>query len=124
MANFGFNILSAAQSVMGNQEYQLKKWLRRDRNPENGYDIDVFEEPVTRSASVQPLSRDQYKSRGLDFAKVYITIFDVDLVSLLDREKNADQIIYEGWIYSPLPSDDWGASGGWNEIAAVRVKRA
>ena len=70
------------------------------------------------------MSREQILSSGLDDSQVYIRIFDTQLVSLLNRDTNADQIIYNGYQWQPMPtSGDWIDAGGWNEVLAVRGKR-
>ena len=123
MRNFGINLLTTAQTVIGKQDYQVKKWAGRARNA-NGYEIDTYDAPVDRSGSVQPVKRDQYQKMGLDYSKIYIQIWDEDLIELLDREQNADQIIFDGWAYTAMPDHDWNVSGGWNSVLAVRIKRA
>lgn len=124
MQNFGFNVLSAAQSVIGKQEYQLVKWLGRTTNSQ-GYDIDEYDDPVTRSAGIYPMSREKIQSNGLDFEKQYIQIFDTGLIELLDRTQNADKIIWSGSKWKALPTaNDWLAQGGWNQVLAVRVGNA
>lgn len=118
--NFGFNLLATAQTCIMPQEYQIQKWIGRTRN-EGGYWIDDYDQPSTRKAGVYPLSNKQVMERGLDVAKRYIQIFDVQLVEMLDREKNADRIIYNGYYWQVQPSDnDWNESGGWNQVIAVR----
>lgn len=120
MNNFGFNLLASAQTVIGKQEYQVKKWLSKSTNSA-GYDVDVYDIPDCRTGSVQPVSRSKYQYLGLEFSKLYIQIFDVELIDVLSRDANADQIIYEGSIYKALPNFDWKKSGGWNSVLCVRV---
>lgn len=123
MNNFGFNLLATAQTVIGKQPYQIKKWLGKTTNAA-GFEIDEYAEPADRSGSVQPISRSKYQYLGLDFTKIYIQIFDVDLIDVLSRTENADQIICDGAIYKAMPNFDWGKSGGWNSVLCVRVDNA
>ncbi len=123
MNNFNINILGAAQSVIGKQTYQIKKWLGKTTNAA-GVDVDEYAEPADRSGSVQPVSRSKYEHMGLDFSKIYIKIFDVDLIDVLSRTENADQIIWQGGIYKAMPNMDWSKSGSWNSVLCVRVKDA
>lgn len=123
MSNLGFNILGSVQGVIGKQSYQLEKWLSRARN-DSGFEVDTYDDPVDRQGGVYPVSRERMNLMGLDMEKIYIQIFDVDLIALLDREKNADRIIYLGYYWHPMPSaNDFVDSGGWNQVLAVRGKK-
>ena len=122
MSNLGFNILSVTQSVIGRQSYQFEKWLSRSRN-DQGYEVDVYAPEVERQGGIYPVSRDRMQSQGLDMEKIYIQIFDTELIGLLGRAQNADRIIYSGYYWHPMPSsNDFVDSGGWNQVLAVRGK--
>ena len=122
MSSLGFNILGTVQNVINKQSYQLEKWLSRERNA-NGYEVDTYAEPVDRTAGIYPLNREQVQRSGLSQDKIYIQIFDVELIGLLDRSTNADRIIYSGYYWQALPSsNDFMLSGGWNQVIAVRGK--
>lgn len=121
--NFGFNLLAAAQTVIGKQDYQIVKWLSKTTNS-IGLDVDVYDVPENRTGSVQPVARNKYQNLGLDFSKIYIQIWDVDLIDILSRGENADQIIFNGGKYKALPDLDWSSSGGWNSVLCVRISNA
>lgn len=121
--NFGFNLLAATQSVIGKQDYQIVKWLSKTEN-EIGNDVDVYAEPEDRAGSVQPVARNKYQNLGLDFSKIYIQVWDVELIDVLSRSENADQIIFNGGKYKALPDLDWSNSGGWNSVLCVRIGNA
>lgn len=123
MSNFGFNLLATAQTVIGKQDYQIIKWLSKTTNA-IGLDVDVYGPPENRTGSVQPVSRNNYQNLGLDFSKIYIQIWDVDLIDVLNRSENADQIIFNGGKYKALPDVDWSASGDWNSVLCVRISDA
>lgn len=120
MRNFGFNLLATAQTVIGKQNYQVLRWLSRDVN-EIGLEVDVYDTPIIRTGSVQPVSRSAYTNKGLDFSKLYIQILDTELIDVLSRTENADQIIFDGAKYKALPDLDWSVQGGWNAVICVRV---
>lgn len=123
MNNFGFNLLATAQTVIGKQDYQIVKWLSKTEN-EIGFDVDVYDVPEDRAGSVQPVARNKYQNLGLDFSKIYIQIWDVELIDVLSRSENADQIIFNGGIYKALPDLDWSSYGNWNSVLCVRVSDA
>jgi len=121
--NFGFNLLAAAQTVIGKQDYQIVKWLSKTTNS-IGLDVDVYDVAENRTGSVQPVARSKYQNLGLDFSKIYIQIWDVELIDALSRSENADQIIFNGGKYKALPDLDWSSSGDWNSVLCVRVSNA
>ena len=123
MNNFGFNLLSTVQTVIGKQDYQIRKWVEKVTNAA-GYDVDVYEEPETRSGSIQPIARGSFQNLGLDFSKNYIQIFDVELIDVLSRSENADQIIWQDSVYKAEGNFDWQNSGNWNSVLCVRVSDA
>jgi hypothetical protein len=121
MTNFGFNLLGVTQSVIGRQSYQYVQWLDRTTN-DNGYDVDVFADPVPREAGIYPLSHTAIEQMGLSFEKKYIQIFDTELLELLSRGSNADHVLFNGGKWECLPSsNDWTVSGEWNQVIAVRI---
>ena len=121
--NFGFNLLATAQSVIGRQEYQFIKWLGKTTNA-LGHDIDEYAETENRLGSVQPIARSKYQKLGLDFSGVYIEIWDVELINLLSRENNSDQVIFNGSTFKAQTGTDWSNSGSWNSVILVRVSNA
>ena len=124
MSNFGFNLLATVQGSIATQEYQWHEWTDSTTNA-HGYEVDTYAAPVTRRGSVQPMSREQVQSEGLEQSKTYIRIYDTELINLMSRSRNADKITYNGGDYKAMPtSDDWQASGGWGAVLAVRVDNA
>ena len=122
MRNFSINLLGTVQTVIGMQEYQLRKYASRSRNAV-GYWVSSFETPVNMSGSVQPVRSTQYESMGLDFKKAYLKIYDVKLIEAMDRESNADQIIWDGFIWHVAEDTSWFLSGGWNYVLCVRLEK-
>jgi hypothetical protein len=122
MKNFPINLLATAQTVIGKQAYKLRKYLSRERNAA-GYYVSTFDVPVDMLGSVQPVKATQYESMGLDFKKAYIKIYDVKLIESLSRDTNADQIIYDGYIWHVAEDTSWFLSGGWNYVMCVRLER-
>lgn len=117
MNNFPFNTLGLAQSVIGKQEYQLEQWTGRVRN-DKGYEVDSYSAPVTRKASVQPVSSKEIKLSDLQANSNYIKIYDLDLIEILSRSQNPDRITFDGYYWQPIsPKDKWN---NWNKVYCVR----
>ena len=122
MRNFPINLLATTQTVIGKQDYQLRQYTGRTRNAA-GYQISSFGTPIDMAGSVQPVKATQYKSMGLDFKKAYIKIYDVNLINALSRDTNADQVIYDGFLWHVAEDTPWFLSGGWNYVMCVRLER-
>ena len=122
MKNFPINLLATAQTVIGKQDYQLRRPQGRTRNAA-GYQVTAFSAPVDMSGSVQPVNQRQYKDMGLDFKKSYIKIYDVNLINTLSRTSNADQVIWDGYVWHVAEDTPWFLSGGWNYVLCVRLEK-
>lgn len=120
MSNFGFNLLSVTQAVIGRQDYQYVQWLDNATNDE-GYEVDSFAAPVDREGGVYPVSREAVQKSGLDHDKEYIQIFDTELIELMTDSGNADRILFNGYRWRPVnTSNSWQPSGGWGQVVAVK----
>ena len=122
MKNFPLNVLSAAQTVIGKQSYQIKRYTSRTRNAA-GYWESIYSDPEDMAGSVQPVRATQYAAMGLDFKKAYIKIYDTNIINSLSRNTNADQIIYDGYLWSVAEDTPWFLSGGWNYVMCVRLEK-
>lgn len=122
MRNFPINLLATAQTVIGKQDYQMRSPTGRIRNAA-GYRVASFSAPVDMSGSVQPVKATQYESMGLDFKKAYIKIYDVNLIESMTRNSNADQVIYDGFLWHVAEDTPWFLSGGWNYVMCVRLEK-
>lgn len=118
--NFAVNLLAQCQKVLYKQKFYVRKYLGRIIN-EAGYKVSEFSQPYKFMGNVQPVVTTQYKSLGLDFAKRYIKIYSIDYIETISREGNADEIIYNGDVYHPIPNQQWQSVGDWNSVLAVRV---
>jgi hypothetical protein len=122
MRNFPINLLATTQTVIGKQDYQLRQYTGRTRNTA-GYYVSTFSAPTVMAGSVQPIKATQYKSMGLDFKKAYIKIYDVNLIKVISRETNSDQVIYDGYLWHVAEDTSWFLSGGWNYVMCVRLEK-
>tara|TARA_R110000850_G_scaffold208620_1_gene334661 strand:+ start:121 stop:495 length:375 start_codon:yes stop_codon:yes gene_type:complete len=122
MRNFPINLLATTQTVIGKQDYQLRQYTGRTRNAA-GYNVSAFSVPVDMAGSVQPVKATAYKSMGLDFKKAYIKIYDVNLINVISRETNSDQVIYDGYLWHVAEDTAWFLSGGWNYVMCVRLDK-
>ena len=122
MRNFPINLLATAQTVIGKQDYQLRQYAGRTRNAA-GYFVSSFSAPSNMAGSVQPVNASQYKSMGLDFKKAYIKIYDTNLINTLSRETNADQVIYDGYLWQVAEDTAWFLAGGWTFVMCVRLEK-
>lgn len=123
MRNFPINLLASAQSVIGKQEYSIEEWLSRTQN-DRGHEIDVYDTPQSRSASIQPMEPKEVNFSGLDMNQVYIEIYDLDLIKILTRSSNPPRISWNGYYWKPIPNNsDWIEQGGWNCVVCSRKRK-
>lgn len=120
MRNFSFNVLGAAQSVIGKQTITLYRFAGRVINAAGLYESG-YEDPVTVECSVQPVSRSMYEKMGLNFEKSYISILAIADIKDVGRDRSGDQIVFNGNKYEAVGETDWQAPAGWNRIVCVKV---
>lgn len=117
--NCRFNILKVIHRSKGTQAFYIRKYLTRSLN-EAGFRVSIFDEPRKFKGCVQWVLTSQYKSLSLDFSKYYIKIYCTENIETLHRDDNADEIIWNGWVFHPIPSQDWYSESGWVSVLAVR----
>ena len=120
MKNFPINLLASVQTVIGKQDYQVIKPTGRTRNAA-GYFTTTFGSPIDMSGSIQAVNSKQYRDMVLDFKKSYIKIYDTELIQSISRTKNADQIIYDGFLWQVAEDTPWFLSTGWNFVLCIRL---
>lgn len=120
MRNFGINLLATVQTVIGKQQYTIEEWTGRTRN-DRGANIDQYGTPQNREGSVQPLEAKEVIMMGLMQNKIYIEVFDLELIKILTRSENPPRINFNGYYWEPIPpGSDWQLQGGWNRVVCVR----
>lgn len=120
MAKLGFNIAATVQKASGTREFSYIRFLSREEN-EIGYVVNTYADPIVLSGTIQPVEREVYQQRGLDFNREYINIFATEDISDLARNRSTDKIIYNNETYSVVGEDEWTE---WNEILCVRQNNA
>ena len=120
MRNFSFNVLGAAQSVIGKQTITLYRFSGRVINAAGLYESG-YEDPVQVECSVQPVSRSMYEKMGLNFEKSYISILAIADIKDVGRDRSGDQIVFNGNKYEAIGKTPWNAPAGWNRIVCVKV---
>ena len=88
---------------------------------EIGLDVRDYDQPITRSGSVQSVDVSDIKNMGLDFTKSYIQVWTETPVNAVERDRSGDQIIWNGRRFEIQGETDWNAVDGWNSFTAVEV---
>lgn len=117
-----FNILDAVHRGRRTQKLYIRKYTGRTIN-ESGYKESVFAPRKMFRGNVQWVLTTQYKTLSLDLAKYYIKIYTTEHIETIHRDSNADEIIWNGWVFHPIPSQDWHYQSGWNSFLAIRIKK-
>ena len=115
------NILGLALSVLPKQTALLYRWQGRGRSPATGQDVDVFGAPESLIGNIQPVDRTRYGYMGLDAAKSYIAIYASVPIADLSRDRNPDQIEYQGRRYRVMSAADWRSYAGFSGHLAVDI---
>lgn len=116
----GSNLLNQALKVIGRQTFQWAAFQSRATNA-IGYDVAVFDAPVTITGSVQPVPLNLYEQYGLDFQKRYINIYAPFNIRDIGRDRTGDQITWGGKTYQVLSDTPWHSLDGWNQSLCVEV---
>lgn len=124
MNDFPINVITCCQLGIGKQSYLIETFASRDTGA-NGYDITTYKKPRQRHASIQPIDVKTITLLGLNTNQIYIEIYDVQLIHVMDRKENPPRITFDGFYWTPLqPDEDYHAQGGWNSVICVRGKAA
>lgn len=118
----GSNLLSAALRLVHPQGVTLKPWVSRAEN-DAGNDVDRFGPTFAVSGSVQPMAKTTQQLLGLDMSKTYVNFFTRHPVKVLERDRSADRIVWNGSEYLCESSTDWTAQDGWSEVLCVRISK-
>lgn len=116
----GSNILKLAQRVQRKQSFALRKWSGRSTNAA-GLIVNTYERDRTFRESIQAVPRGNYQSMGLDFNKVYISIYSTVSIDELRRATSNDRVIFQGETYEVSSETDWSGIDGWVSVMCVRV---
>jgi len=118
----GGNLLNQALSIIGQQQFGLKKFVRREIN-DIGNDIPQYDCEVPVSGSVQPVPRSVYNSQGLDRKRNYITVYSSDPVVGVGRDSSGDIVKYDGRTFQVMSENDWSSQDGWAGVLCVEIAR-
>ena len=116
----GQNLLKTALRVIKRQTVIYRRYTDRETNA-IGYDIANYAAPRPITGSLQPVPRELYGMRGLDFQKNYFTFYTE--IALLDikRDVSGDRLEFCGKVFQVLSANDWINIDGWNGVLCVEI---
>lgn len=114
------NLFGMALSVLPKQKGLLYRHQGR-QSSSIGLDVNSYGPGEEFYGSFQAVDLTRYDRLGLDAKKSYIMVFTDMGINDLTREKNPDQIGWQGERYEVLNRSDWNSLAGFNGIMAVRV---
>lgn len=103
------DILADALRQIETQTIQYQSFLRSDIN-EYGYEVPIFSDLTTIEASVQPVTQIMMYRLGLDFDKIYFSVWSQADLKNSGRDRVADRVIYNGRLFDVINVDDWQPS--------------
>lgn len=119
----GINLLNVAMSMLGSQTVEYSRFLGNTTLP-NGIKAPSYGEYETvEDCSVQPIPKSNYREKGLNFSREYVTWWVARDVLGLDRDFSGDKIQWNGktWI---VDSDvSWFEQDGWCELVLWNIEK-
>jgi hypothetical protein len=119
----GSNLLSVAMRVINPQPLKWRMWLGRVKNA-RGVFVDSYA-PLVDAAdiygSAQPVSRALYQQLGLEFSKIYYTLWVQYDVRVLNRDTSGDVVLYNGLTLKCESDTNWRTADGWRKILAIET---
>jgi hypothetical protein len=116
----GGNLLNAAFAMVAAQPFDYVKYTGRTINTIGLYESS-YETPETLIGSIQAVPRNVYQEYGLDFQKIYFTIFVSKDVVDLARDVSGDQVQWLGRVLQIVSQTPWFNIDGWVSFLAVDV---
>ena len=116
----GSNILNKALQVIADEPIWLYRYKSSTLN-DLGIENATYAPRVKVVGSVQAVPREKYSQMGLDFKKVYITVFASTSIVGIDRDRSAAQITYKGIRYEAVEEGGWFDMDGWSGVLFVRL---
>lgn len=115
-------IAMSATSILGCNKSFIYQKYKDTVLDEMGRDAPEFEDDVTLSGSIQPVSNKMYEQLGLDLNKNYIVIYSPALMQSIAQSVQPDRIIYNGFTFELVENKDWYGTNGWTKAIAVELK--
>lgn len=116
----GSNLLNTALTVIGKQTFFYYKFLTRSTNPD-GQDVPIYDAPLRKQASIQPVPRELYAEQGLDLQRHYQTVYAPLNVLDIARDSSGDLVMYKGRMYQVLSGTKWFQQDGWGGFLIVQI---
>jgi len=118
--NPGSNLLTRALRLIKPTEIGYLQYSGRTLNAARQY-VAAFlpYKPIT--ASVQAVSRNSYKTLGLDLQKNYIKVFVTENAISIARDSSGDRLVYAGRLFQIDNQNNWHLIDGWVSCIAVDV---
>jgi hypothetical protein len=120
MKVLGGHILRKALNVVGYEEFPMLKYSGRTKNAA-GLWVPIYVQTANIKAQVQAVSRNQMQYQGLDFEKNYIMVYTEYPIQDIQRDGEADRMIYGGNTFEFLNASLWKKPQGFVGGLAVQV---
>lgn len=114
------NLLHTALSMVPKQTATLHRWKGRVQN-DRLLEVDVYLDPVSITASIQPVDRSRFQYMGLDASKSFVAIYATQDVLALMQTGNPDVIDWMGRRYRVENRADWHGTADYTAALAVDI---
>lgn len=117
----GNNLLRQALRLIRPQTVTYFRAIGRVTAP-GGRDVTQFAPAETlANVSVQAVPLSRYEMLGLDFQKVYVSLFATVDVTGIARDRAGDEFLWNNQRYAVVMETQWFVQDGWTNVVAVLV---
>lgn len=113
------NLFNLATTVIPPETAQYIQFLGENVN-ETGISIPTYAEPISITASIQPLGDQAYKDLGLDFQKEYYTVYSNQRMHGLNEQSHPDKLVFHGKEFVVERTTYWNEYDGWGYVLVAR----
>lgn len=117
------NILKLAFGAIPPRKIQWQKFASVSTNPD-GTEYAVYDAPVEITGFVVPVNKGAYKALGLDFTKVYMSVYTLSDVKDNFKQEVPDRLLFDYGVWNVETTKDWYIYNGWKCCLVVLDKRA
>jgi len=117
----GNNLLRQALRLIRPQTVAYFRAVGRTTAP-GGRDVTQFAPAETlANVSVQAVPLSRYEMLGLDFQKVYVSLFAPASVTGIARDRAGDEFLWNNQRYAVVMETSWFAQDGWTNTVGVLI---
>ena len=117
----GGNLLNQATKLIKTKKFMYYAYTGTTET-DIGTEVHAFAAGIKASGSIQPVSQQTKKEKGIDLEGRMIEIWTPLKINSLARDRPSDQIGWDSQRWNIIESMNWSPIDGWNSVVAVEIK--